>query len=271
MTNTTKPGLFKRRWSQNFLKDPNIAGKIAAALQLEHPSLIIEVGPGGGILTRFLLKQTDRLLVVEIDPELAAALPALLERPPALEVIEQDFMKFDLKKILQEFPGHHKGVIGNLPYHITTPIFFKILDQAAYLNQAVFMIQKEVAQRICAEPGSKVYGILSVFIQLYARVEYLFTVPAHLFSPPPKVDSGVLRLTFISRAEEKLLNPSLFREIVRLTFGQRRKMLRNTLSALYPRFILDQLNLDLSRRPESLSVEEFADLSNQLQKIHMSS
>jgi len=271
MTNKTKPRLPRRRWSQNFLKDPNIARKIAAALQLERPTLIIEVGPGGGILTRFLLEGTDRLIAIEIDPQLAAALPGLLEQTPTLKVIEQDFMKVDLKKILQEFPDHHKGIIGNLPYHITTPILFKTLEQAAYLSQAVFMIQKEVAQRICAGPGTKAYGILSVFSQLYAKAEYLFTVPAHLFFPPPKVDSGVLRLTFIPRAEENLLNPSLFREIVRLTFGQRRKMLRNTLSVLYPRFILDQLNMDLSRRPESLSVEEFADLSNQLQKIQMSS
>ena len=133
------------------------------------------------------------------------------------------------------------------------------------------MIQKEVAQRITAAPGSKAYGILSVFSQLYAKVEYLFTVPAHLFSPPPKVDSGVIRLNFIPDAESQLLNSALFREVVRQTFGQRRKMLRNTLSALYPQFILKQLIFDLSRRPESLSVDEFVDLANQLQKFQKSS
>ena len=270
MANTPKSHLPKKRWSQNFLKDPNIARKIASALQLDHPALIIEVGPGQGILTRFLLEGTDRLFAVEIDPRLAAALPASLHHPGILEVIEADFMKFDLTKILQQFPDHYKGIIGNLPYHITTPILFRTLEQANFLQQAVFMTQKEVAQRICADPGSKTYGILSVFCQFYARVEYLFTVPAHLFSPAPGVDSGVIRFSFTFEAEKTLLNPSLFREIVRLTFGQRRKMLRNTLSGLYPRFILDQLNIDLSRRPESLSVEEFADLSNQLQKIHMS-
>jgi len=260
-----------RRWSQNFLKDPNIARKIAAALQLDRPSLIIEVGPGRGILTRFLLEGTDKLLCVEIDPQLAEKLPESLDYPLALKVFQTDFMKWDMNKILIEYPDHDKGIIGNLPYHITSPILFKTLEQAALLTQAVFMIQKEVAQRISADPGSKTYGILSVFSQLYAKVEYLFTVPAHLFSPAPRVDSGIIRLSFTSDAESRLVNTALFREIVRLTFGQRRKMLRNTLSALYPQFILEQINIDLTRRPESLSVDEFVDLSNQLQRIQMRS
>ena len=271
MVNSTKSHHSHRRWSQNFLKDPNIARKIAAALQLDRPSLIIEVGPGRGMLTRYLLEGTDKLLCVEIDPQLAENLPVSLDNPLALKVIEADFMKWDLNKTLNQYPDHYKGIIGNLPYHITSPILFKTLEQAALLKQGVFMIQKAVAQRIAADPGSKTYGILSVFTQLYAKVEYLFTVSAHLFSPPPRVDSGVIRLSFIPDAESQLLNSALFREIVRLTFGQRRKMLRNTLSALYPHFILKQLIIDLTRRPESLSVDEFVDLANQLQRIQKSS
>ena len=208
---------------------------------------------------------------MEIDPQLARDLPEILDNPLALKVIEADFMEWDLHQTLIQHPDHFKGVIGNLPYHITSPILFKTLEQSVYLKQAVFMIQKEVAQRITAAPGSKAYGILSVFSQLYAKVEYLFTVPAYLFSPAPSVDSGVIRLNFIADAESQLLNVALFREVVKQTFGQRRKMLRNTLSALYPQFILKQLIFDLSRRPESLSVDEFVDLVNQLQKIQKSS
>jgi 16S rRNA (adenine1518-N6/adenine1519-N6)-dimethyltransferase len=257
----------RRRWSQNFLKDPNIARKIADSLQLDRPALIIEVGSGRGMLTRYLLEGTDKLLCVEIDPLLAEMLPESLDNPLALKVINEDFMEWDFSETIKQYPDHYKGIIGNLPYHITSPILFKTLEQVAHLKQAVFMIQKEVAQRITASPGSKVYGILSVFSQLYAKVEYLFTIPAHLFSPAPRVDSGVIRFSFIPDAESQLLNTALFKEIVRHTFGQRRKMLRNTLSALYPHFILEQLIIDLTRRPESLSVDEFVNLSNQLQKI----
>ena len=128
------------------------------------------------------------------------------------------------------------------------------------------MVQKEVGRRIAAESGSKRYGILSVFCQFYADVAFLFTVPAHLFYPRPKVDSGVIRLQFKPDAEKSLSNPTLFKEIVRHTFGQRRKMLRNTLSNLFPQPILNQINLDLSRRPESLAVGEFVDLSNQIHR-----
>jgi len=270
MSESTRPFHPRKRWSQNFLKDPNVASKIAGSLQLDRPSLIIEVGPGQGILTRFLLEGTDTLLCVEIDPQLAENLPLTLDTPPALQVIQANFLKWDMSKMLNQFPDHYKGIIGNLPYHITSPILFKTLEQSALLEQAVFMIQKEVAQRISADPGSKAYGILSVFSQLYAKVEYLFSVPAHLFYPPPRVDSGVIRLTFIPDAESRLVNVALFKEIVRLTFGQRRKMLRNTLSALYPQFILEQLIIDLTRRPESLSVDEFVDLANQLLRIQKS-
>lgn len=270
MTDTPKSQFPRHRWSQNFLKDPNVAHKIAALLQLDRPSLIIEVGPGRGILTRFLLEGTDKLLCVEIDPRLAENLPESLDNPLALKVIQTDFMEWDLNKTLKQYPDHYKGIIGNLPYHITSPILFKTLDQSTLLKQAVFMIQKEVAQRITADPGSKTYGILSVFSQLYAKVEYLLTVPAHLFSPQPRVDSGVIRLNFFPDPESQLLNTALFREIVRHTFGQRRKMLRNTLSVLYPHFILKQLIFDLTRRPESLSVDEFVDLANQLQRIQKS-
>jgi 16S rRNA (adenine1518-N6/adenine1519-N6)-dimethyltransferase len=257
----------RKKWSQNFLNDPNIARKISNSLQLESHGIILEIGAGKGILTRFLLKKTDTLLSVEIDPRLAHELSGSLGNPTNLFVLQEDFLDLDLKKLFISYPGRKIYLIGNLPYHITSPIIFKVLDHAATIEQAVFMIQKEVAQRIAASPGSKQYGILSIFSQFYARVEYLFTVPSHLFFPKPRVDSGVIRLNPDHDADSKVINLGLFREIVRQTFGQRRKMLRNTLSALYPQAILQQIEMDLTRRPEDLSVAEFINLSNQLQTI----
>jgi 16S rRNA (adenine1518-N6/adenine1519-N6)-dimethyltransferase len=206
---------------------------------------------------------------VEIDQKLAEVLPSRLDNPQNLTVIKEDILDWDLEEALQSFSGYHKGIIGNLPYHITSPILFKVLKYSHVFEQAVFTIQKEVAQRICAPPGSKTYGIISVFCQFYADVKYLFSIPSHLFSPAPKVDSGVIRLQFLKSEENRLLNATLFRELVRHTFGQRRKMLRNTLSVLYPASILDKLHLDLTRRPENLSVDEFVDLANQLQTLQM--
>jgi 16S rRNA (adenine1518-N6/adenine1519-N6)-dimethyltransferase len=259
-----------RRWSQNFLIDTNIARKIATGMQLEEPALTIEIGPGKGILTRFLVEKSKFLICVEIDPALAENLPSQLNHPENLTVIQNDFLEWNLQETLQTYSAYRCGIIGNLPYHITSPILFKVLKYSNHIDQAVFTMQKEVAQRICAPPGSKTYGIISVFCQFYTKVKYLFTIPSHLFSPVPKVDSGVIRLQFIPAAKKRLLNSTLFREVVRHTFGQRRKMLRNTLSGLYPKIILDQLNIDLTRRPESLSVDEFVELANQLQTIQMS-
>ncbi len=256
----------RKRWSQNFLQDPNIARKIADTIELASPSLYIEIGPGTGTLTRFLLEKCDHLLAIEIDPQLATELPHRLHHPPNLTVIQQDFLKWDLSPELNKYMNYQIGIIGNLPYHITSPILFRILDHSSLFTQGVFMMQKEVAQRLAAHPGNKDYGILSVFCQFYAEVKYLFSVPAHLFFPKPEVDSAVIRFTFRTAPEEQLINPALFRELVRRTFGQRRKMLRNSLLTFCQNGTIQKLEIDLSRRPESLSVQEFVQLANQLQR-----
>jgi 16S rRNA (adenine1518-N6/adenine1519-N6)-dimethyltransferase len=256
----------QKRWSQNFLIDTNIARKIAQSLEIPSPSLIIEIGPGRGMLTRYLLPKATKLYAVEVDPKLAGELPPLMNNPENLQVIEKDFLDIKISGLYDDNKQMNLGIIGNLPYHITSPILFKVIENYKEIKQAVFMVQKEVGQRIVAAPGNKQYGILSVFCQLYADVKFLFSVPAHLFYPRPKVDSGVIRLQFKPNAEKSLSNPTLFKEIVRQTFGQRRKMLRNTLSNLFPQTILNQINLDLSRRPESLAVGEFVDLSNQIHR-----
>ena len=253
-----------KKLSQNFLQDTNIARKIVDSLEISDPSLVIEIGAGSGILTQFLVNKAQQVISIEIDTHLAENLAKQLGNPANLEIISCDFLKLDLKKIFLRFPDYHKIVIGNLPYHITSPIIFKVLDYAPSIEQAVFMVQKEVGQRLASRPGSKEYGILSVFCQLYSKVDYLFTVPAHLFFPAPKVESGVIRQIFKREAESCVENIELFRKIVRHTFNQRRKMLRNTLSILFSQIILSNVNIDLTRRPETLSVEEFTKLANQI-------
>lgn len=256
----------RKRWSQNFLQDPNIARKIADTIELASPSLYIEIGPGTGTLTRFLLEKCDHLLAIEIDPQLATELPHRLRHPPNLTIIQQDFLRWDLSHALKKYMNYQIGIIGNLPYHITSPILFHVLDHSSLFTQGVFMMQKEVAQRLAAPPGNKDYGILSVFCQFYAEVKYLFSVPAHLFFPKPEVDSAVIRFSFRTAPEKQLINPTLFQELVRRTFGQRRKMLRNSLLTFCQSETIQKLEIDLSRRPESLSVQEFVQLANQLQQ-----
>jgi len=257
----------KRRFSQNFLKDKNIARKIVNSVNIPAPVAALEIGAGTGMLTQYLVRSFPRVIAVEVDSQLVKMLSEKLGQPENLQVIQQDFLSVDLANLIGILPEGAKIVVGNLPYHITTPVLFKILDNHSFFRQAIFMVQKEVGQRIAATPGGKRYGILSVFSQLYAKVEYLFSVPAHLFYPKPGVDSGVIRLTFRQGRENIPLDIELFRTIVRGTFNQRRKMLQNTLSRLFPQTILNRLEIDLSRRPETLSVEEFIQLTDQIKKI----
>ncbi len=256
-----------RRWSQNFLTDKNIARKIVDSLNIQHSQVVLEIGPGQGILTQFLIQKADQVVAVEVDPQLSQTLPERLSYPQNLKVVHEDFLKMDIQTKLSEFSEYHKSIIGNLPYHITTPILFKILDYSYIFQEAVFMVQREVGERITASPGSKIYGIPSVLTQFYAHTDFLFTVPSHLFRPRPEVESGVIHLDFKPAAEQRLSDPQLFRKILKTTFGKRRKMLRNTLSELYSQTILDSIDFDLTRRPETCSVEEFVQLTNQLEKL----
>ncbi|MEJ2634493.1 MAG: 16S rRNA (adenine(1518)-N(6)/adenine(1519)-N(6))-dimethyltransferase RsmA [Calditrichia bacterium] len=265
---TTENKLVPRRHlSQNFLQDANIARKIAGALQIPEPGIILEIGPGPGMLTQFLIPLARKVIAVEVDRQLAGDLSPKLGNPANLQIVEQDFLKLDLASLLSQYPDSGKWIIGNIPYHITSPIVFKILDYADELEQTVMMVQKEVGQRIAASPGGKEYGILSVFCQFYAKTEYLFTVPSRLFFPQPKVDSGVIRLTFKESPQSRVKDPTLFKKIVKTTFGKRRKMLRNTLSIVVSQAILANVDMDLSRRPETLSVEEFIYLSNRINDL----
>ena len=250
----------KKLLGQHFLKDLSIAKDIADTVD-ECPGLpILEVGPGMGVLTQFLMEKGREVKVVELDFESVAY---LRENFPALEgnIIEDDFLKLKLEKL---FDGRPFVLTGNYPYNISSQIFFKMLDYKDLIPCCTGMIQKEVAERIAAGPGSKTYGILSILIQAWYKVEYLFTVHEHVFNPPPKVKSAVIRMT---RNETKELgcNERLFKLIVKTTFNQRRKTLRNSISSILEKG--NPLSNDpvFNKRPEQLSVQEFIELTNRVE------
>lgn len=245
----------KKHLGQHFLTDESIAQKIADSLSLKGYKHVLEIGPGMGVLTKYLLKKDITTHVIEIDTESVEYLKAnylnLADR-----VIEQDFLKYDITKVFGEQPF---AIIGNYPYNISSQIVFKTLEMRDQIPEFSGMFQKEVAQRICSKEGSKVYGILSVLTQAFYDAEYLFTVPPSVFNPPPKVDSGVLLLT---RKENYTLpcDEALFFKVVKQGFQQRRKTLRNSLKTFN---LSDNLkaNVIFGKRPEQLSVEEFITLT----------
>jgi len=252
----------KKGLGQHFLRDHQIASDIVDALQMGDRTKVLEVGPGMGVLTRFLLqKQAFETSVVEIDRESVSYLRTYL---PELEgrIIEGDFLQMDLKNIFATEPF---SLIGNFPYNISSQILFKVLDYKELIPEVVGMLQKEVAERICHGPGSKTYGILSVLLQAWYKTEYLFTVDEDVFDPPPKVKSAVIRLTANGRTELGC-SEKLFKAVVKQSFNQRRKMLRNSVKSFTPRY--NELDAHtLTRRPEQLSVEEFIKLTNDIEKL----
>lgn len=245
----------KKNLGQHFLKDQNIARKIVDSLQATDIREVLEIGPGMGVLTQYLLqKENYRTSVVEIDTESVEYLhkhyPQLSDR-----IISKDFLKLDLSRL---YPDKF-AVIGNFPYNISSQIFFKVLDYKNQIPEVVGMIQKEVAERLAEGPGTKTYGILSVLLQAYYDIDYLFTVHENVFNPPPRVKSAVIRLTRNQR--EKLdCDEALFVKLVKASFNQRRKTLRNSLK----QFLTDD-NLKASdlfnERPERLSVSDFENLA----------
>jgi 16S rRNA (adenine1518-N6/adenine1519-N6)-dimethyltransferase len=245
----------KKHLGQHFLKDENIAKNIADTLSLKDYNSVLEIGPGMGVLTKYLLEKETTTYVIEIDSESVEYLQAnYLNLAP--RIIEKDFLKYDLKEV---FNDSQFAIIGNFPYNISTQIVFKVLEMREQIPEFSGMFQKEVAQRICEKEGSKAYGILSVLAQAFYNAEYLFTVPPSVFNPPPKVDSGVLRLT---RKENIDLpcDEALFFRVVKTAFQQRRKTLRNCLKIFN---LSDNLkaNAIFGKRPEQLSVDSFIELT----------
>ena len=252
----------KKALGQHFLTDLGIARRIADTLDGFIGLPVVEVGPGMGVLTQFLLEKGHDLTVVEIDTEsvgyLRSNMPAIGGR-----IIEHDFLQLDLGGTVS---GKKFCVIGNYPYNISSQIFFHILQWKDQVVCCSGMLQKEVAERIAAGPGSKTRGILSVLLQAWYDVEYLFTVDEHVFNPPPKVKSGVIRLTR-NNVEDLGCDPSLFKTVVKTTFGQRRKTIRNSLKPLLPPGASVPESPLVALRPEQLSVEQFIELTNLLSNL----
>ncbi|MDG4716074.1 16S rRNA (adenine(1518)-N(6)/adenine(1519)-N(6))-dimethyltransferase RsmA [Winogradskyella marincola] len=246
----------KKHLGQHFLRDENIAKKIADTLTLHGYKDVLEIGPGMGVLTKYLLKKDIKTHVIEIDTESVEYLKSnylnLSDR-----IYEKDFLKYDLTEIFRDQPF---AIIGNFPYNISSQIVFKTLEMRHQIPEFSGMFQKEVAQRICSKEGSKIYGILSVLTQAFYDAEYLFTVPPSVFNPPPKVDSGVLLL---KRKENFSLpcDEALFFKVVKTGFQQRRKTLRNSLKTFN---LSDNLkaNTIFGQRPEQLSVSQFIELTS---------
>tara|TARA_R110002072_G_scaffold22615_1_gene79189 strand:+ start:10149 stop:10943 length:795 start_codon:yes stop_codon:yes gene_type:complete len=250
----------KKHLGQHFLKDEAIAEKIANTLQLNGYTNVLEIGPGMGVLTKYLISKEIELVAMDLDTESISFLEANYLNDN-LKLLEADFLKCDLHDIFGQEPF---GITGNFPYNISTQIVFKTLEYKEQIPEFTGMFQKEVAQRICAKEGSKIYGILSVLTQAFYDAEYLFTVPPSVFDPPPKVDSGVLRLSrkadYSLECEEKMLY-----RVVKTAFQQRRKTLRNSLKSFN---LSDKLKEDtiFGKRPEQLPVAQFIALTKKIEE-----
>jgi len=249
----------KKHFGQHFLTDKLIASRIVDSLKLENIDKVIELGPGMGILSEFLLKKDFDCFFVEIDNE---SVEYLNGKFPSIgdKIINKDFLKVDIES---QFDGN-LAIIGNFPYNISSQILFKVLDSKDKILEVVGMFQKEVAERVISKPGSRIYGIISVFVQAYYDTEYILTLGPESFSPPPKVNSSVIRLV---RNQVKKLDcdEQLFKRVVKSTFNQRRKMIRNGLKSLGN---IDGFDSEfLTIRPEQLGVSEFVKLTNQIENF----
>ena len=251
----------KKFLGQHFLTDLKVASNIADTVDACPQIPVLEVGPGMGVLTQYILKKDRPFKVVEIDRE---SVPYLQEHFPELgdNIIEADFLKMDLTKV---FDGKPFVLTGNYPYNISSQIFFKMVEHKELIPCCTGMIQKEVAERMAAKPGSKTYGVLSVLIQAWYDVEYLFTVHENVFNPPPKVKSAVIRLT--RNGKDSLgCDEALFRRIVKTVFTMRRKMMRNGMKQILGKDSPLLADPVFSLRPEQLSVEDFINLTNKVKE-----
>ncbi len=256
----TKP---KKSLGQNFLIDKNIQNKIIASINLSLADTVLEIGAGEGAITGFLCQQAAKVFAVEIDRNLCVLLTTKFATTQNLSVINADFLKFDLRSLP---PGNKLKVIGNIPYYITSPIVEHLLFYCARIQDIYLTVQKEFAQRMVALPGSKVYGSFSCFVQYYTEPEILFLIKKNSFHPPPKIDSCFLRMKLRQDPPVKVKNEQVLFKIIRTSFQQRRKTLKNSLEELIP---ADKLNkffreydLNPKIRPEDLSLQDFANLAN---------
>ncbi len=250
----------RKRFGQNFLHDPIIIRNILAAIAARPGQRLVEIGPGQGAITRQLLEQCGELDVVELDRDLIPILNANCAGLGELRIHNVDALRFDFTTLVDA--EHKLRVVGNLPYNISTPLIFHLLDSARVIEDMHFMLQKEVVDRLAAGPGSKAYGRLGIMVQYHCRVEHLFNVPPGAFNPPPKVDSAVVRLVPHAAPPFEVTEQKDLARVVTQAFSQRRKTLRNTLKKLLDSTAIESLGIDPARRPETITLEEYAKLAN---------
>jgi len=248
----------RKRFGQHFLHDTQVVERILGAVDPRPGEPLLEIGPGRGALTLPLLRRCKHLIAVEIDRDLVPVLQREAEGIGELEIVNADILKFDLASL----EAHHGlRLVGNLPYNISTPLMFHLLDSANLIRDMHFMVQKEVALRAVAAPGGGDYGRLSVMLQYRCRCEYLFDVPPASFRPPPKVDSAVIRLQPYARPQCEIGDYAVFSELVQTAFGQRRKTLSNSLKPMLDREAIGACGIDPGLRAENLAIADFACLS----------
>lgn len=255
----------RKRFGQHFLSDQAYIHQIVSALHPQITEHLIEIGPGQGALTLPVMKIVGHLEAVELDRDLIPELKQRTCRYGELEIYSADALNFDFASIKKD--ERLLRIFGNLPYNISTPLIFHLLSFASIIKDMLFMLQKEVAERIAAKPGSDAYGRLSVMTQYYCQAEILFDVPPTAFFPPPQVDSSIIRLIPYESSPYHVADFALFEKVVKESFGQRRKTLRNSLKKLMTDDIWSTINVSSEERPENLSVEEFVIISNALSKV----
>ncbi len=273
----------RKRFGQHFLTDDLVLGGIAELVNPTPSEVVLEVGPGAGALTHHLLQRLERLVAVEIDRDLLAELTRRYSADPRLRLLAGDALQLDLRALLQEEEKRHFVVVGNIPYNITAPLLFRLFEHFDIVSKAVLTVQKEVARRLVSKPGSRDYGLLSVLLGTRAQIELRMDVDRSRFRPTPRVDSAVIEIDIARAPVVCIHDPRCFERLVRAAFSQRRKMLRNSLKALFtsmgghqeavsPEAVASEwmhkaaqsAGIDLTRRAETLSIQEFATLSNNL-------
>ncbi len=252
----------KKRFGQNFLHDHNIIQKIAQVIGCSSNDHIVEIGPGKAALTKTLLK-AKRLDIIEIDNDLIFDLESLANQHPNIQLHHADALRFDYGQLISNESSLR--IVGNLPYNISTPLIFHLLNYRKDIQDMHFMLQKEVVERICAEPGSKTYGRLSVMTQYYCKVGNLFTVPPTAFVPQPKIDSAIIRFTPYKHIEHPANNIEQLQTVVTHAFSKRRKTLSNSLKGLISTEQLLALEIDPQQRPEQLSVQDYVSIANYIE------
>lgn len=256
----------RKRFGQNFLHDAGVIHKILRAIAAKEGQHLLEIGPGQGALTEGLVDSGAQLDVIELDLDLIPQLKWKFGLKPNFRLHQGDAMKFDFSTLPQA--GEKLRVVGNLPYNISTPLIFHLLEHAGIIQDMHFMLQKEVVERLAAEPGNGDWGRLSIMVQYFCKVDYLFTVGPGAFNPPPKVESAIVRLAPYAEPPYPAKDHRLLERIVREAFNQRRKTLRNTLKALLSVEDIEAVGVDPTLRPEQLDVSDFVKLANRLAELN---